>query len=107
MSLKKQLDFTSQKSVGFSLNVPIFNGWSAKTGINNARISVLNGKYQVEVAHNQLLKEIQQAFADATASLEKFKATSKSVSALEVAVRYAEQKFNVGLLTSLDGTIYV
>ncbi len=102
MSLKKQLDFTSQKSVGFSLNVPIFNGWSAKTGINNARISVLNGKYQVEVAHNQLLKEIQQAFADATASLEKFKATSKSVSALEEAFRYAEQKFNVGLLTSLD-----
>ena len=26
MSLKKQLDFTSQKSVGFSLNVPIFIG---------------------------------------------------------------------------------
>jgi outer membrane protein len=102
MSLKKQLDFTSQKSIGFSLNVPIFNGWSARTGIKNARISVLNGKYQVEVAQNQLLKEIQQAFADATASLEKFKATNKSVSALEEAFRYAEQKFNVGLLTSLD-----
>jgi outer membrane protein len=51
---------------------------------------------------NQLLKEIQQAFADASASLERFKASTRSVSALEEAFRYAEQKFNVGLLTSLD-----
>ena len=102
MALKKQLDFTSQTSVGFNLNIPIFNGWSARTGIRNARISVANGKYQLEIVRNQLLKEIQQAFADATASLERFKATTKSVSALEEAFRYAEQKFNLGMLTSLD-----
>jgi outer membrane protein len=102
MALKKQLDFTSQTSLGFNLSIPIFNGWSTRTGISNARVSVLNGKYQLEIVRNQLLKEIQQAFADASASLERFKATSKSVSALEEAFRYAEQKFNVGMLTSLD-----
>jgi outer membrane protein len=74
MALKKQLDFTSQTSLGFNLNIPVFNGWSSRTGINNARISVTNGKYQLEIVRNQLLKEIQQAFADATASLERFKA---------------------------------
>lgn len=102
MALRDQLDFTSQTSLGFNLNIPIFNGWSTRTGIKNARISVTNGKYQLELAHNQLLKEIQQAFADATASLERFKASSKSVSALEEAFRYVEQKFNLGMLTSLD-----
>jgi outer membrane protein len=102
MPLKNQLDFTSQTSLGFSLNVPIFNGWSGKTGVRNARISVTSGKYQLEIVRNQLLKEIQQAFADASASLERFKATTKSVSALEEAFRYAEQKFNLGMLTSLD-----
>lgn len=102
MALKKQLDFTSQTSLGFSLNIPIFNGWNTRTGIRNARISVENGKYQLDIVRNQLLKEIQQAFADATASLERFKASTKSVSALEEAFRYAEQKFNVGMLTSLD-----
>jgi outer membrane protein len=102
MTLKDQLNNNSQTSIGFSLNVPIFNGWSTRTGIKNARISVENGKYQLEITHNQLLKEIQQAFADATAALEKFKATSKSVSALEEAFRYVEQKFNLGMLTSLD-----
>jgi outer membrane protein len=102
MTLKDQLDFTSQTSLGFNLNIPIFNGWSARTGIKNARLSVTNGKYQLELVQNQLLKEIQQAFADASASLERFKATTKSVSALEEAFRYAEQKFNLGMLTSLD-----
>jgi outer membrane protein len=102
MPLKDQLNFTSQTSVGFSLNVPIFNGWSTRTNIKNAGIQVLNGKYQLEIVQNQLRKEIQQAFADATASLERFRATTKSVSALEEAFRYAEQKFNLGMLTSLD-----
>ena len=102
MALKDQLDFTSQTSLGFSLNVPIFNGWATRTGIKNAGISVLNGKYQLEIVQNQLRKEIQQAFADATASLEKFKATTRSVSALEEAFRYVEQKYNLGMLTSLD-----
>jgi outer membrane protein len=102
MSLRDQLDFTSQTSLGFGLNVPIFNGWNTQTGIRNARLSLANGQYQLELTRNQLLKEIQQAFADANASLNKYKATEKSVQALEEAFRYAEQKFNVGLLTSLD-----
>jgi outer membrane protein len=102
MALKDQLDFTSQTSLGFSLTVPIFNGWSTRTGIRNADISVRNGKYQLEIVRNQLRKEIEQAFADASASLERFKASTKSVSALEEAFRYAEQKFNVGMLTSLE-----
>lgn len=102
MSLRDQLDFTSQTSLGLNLNIPIFNGWSSRTGIKNARLSVANGAYQLDLVRNQLLKEIQQAFADAVASLERYKATGKSVSALEEAFRYAEQKFTVGMLTSLD-----
>ncbi len=102
MVLRDQLDFTSQTSLGFNLNVPIFNGWSTQTGIRNARLSVANGKYNLELAQNQLLKEIQQAFADANASLNRFRATEKSVQALEEAFRYADQKLNVGILTSLE-----
>jgi outer membrane protein len=105
MPLRNQLDFTSQTSIGFSLNIPIFNGWSTRTGIRNAQLSVESGKYQLELVKNQLLKEIQQAFTDAQASLEKYRATSKSVSALEEAFRYADQKFNIGMLTSLDYNI--
>jgi len=102
MPLRDQLDFTSQTSVGLNFNVPIFNGLSTRTSVNNAKLSVAGGKYTLEQTQNQLLKEIQQAFADARASLNRYRATEKSVQALEEAFRYADQKYNVGLLTSLD-----
>lgn len=102
MTLKDQMNNNAQTSVGFSLNVPIFNNWSGRMSIRNAKISVANGKYMLDLANNQLLKEIQQSFTDATASLEKFRANTKSVAALEEAFRYSEQKFNLGMLTSLD-----
>jgi outer membrane protein len=102
MPLRDQLDFTSQTSLGFNLNVPIFNGLSTRTSVNNAKLSVANGKYALQQTQNQLLKEIQQAFTDARASLNRYRATEKSVQALEEAFRYADQKYNVGLLTSLD-----
>jgi outer membrane protein len=38
------------------------------------------------------------------AALKKFKASEKNVVALEEAFRYAEQRFNVGLVNSLDYT---
>jgi len=102
MPLQDQLDYTSQTSLGFSLNVPILNGWNTRTAIRNARLSVASGKYDLELVQNQLLKEIQQAYADASASLRQFRATAKSVQSLEEAFRYADQKYNLGMLTTLD-----
>jgi len=102
MALRDQLDFTSQTSLGFSMNIPLFNGWSTQTAIRNARLSVASGKYDLELVQNQLLKEIQQVYADATASLKQYRATEKSVLALEESFRYADQKYNVGMLTTLD-----
>jgi outer membrane protein len=51
---------------------------------------------------NLLYKEIQQAYADAVASLKKYRASEKAVSSMEESFRYTEQKFNVGMVTSVD-----
>ncbi len=47
-------------------------------------------------------KEIQQAHADARASREQYTATEKTLRALEESFRYTQEKFNLGMLTSLD-----
>lgn len=88
--------------VQFNLTIPIFNGWQTNTMISNAKISVLNSKYNLESTKNILYKEIQQAFADAVASLKKYRASEKAVSSMEESFRYTEQKFNVGMVTSFD-----
>jgi outer membrane protein len=99
-----QIKDNANTNVGFSLSVPIFNGWQVKTNISNSVISLQNAKYNLELEKNFLYKDIQQAYSDAMAALKKFKASEKNVVALEEAFRYAEQRFNVGLVNSLDYT---
>ena len=105
MPFRDQLEFASTTSLGFNLQVPIFNNWAYKTEINNSRIALLKSSYHLDLVKNQLRKEIQQAMADAQAALEKYRATEKSLISLQEAFRYTEKKYSVGLLTSLDYNI--
>lgn len=99
---KEQAKNNVSKSLSINLTIPIFNGWQIKTGINNAKINMLNAEYQLDVTKKQLLKEIQQAHADAVASIKKFNATKKAVASMEEAFQYTQQKFDVGLINTLD-----
>jgi len=99
-----QIKDNANTNIGLSLSVPIFNGWQVKTSISNAMIGLENARYSLDNEKNMLFKEIQQAYADANASLKKYKATEKNLSALVEAFRYSEQKFNLGMLTSFDYT---
>lgn len=99
-----QIRDNASTSIGLSLSIPIFNGWQVKTAVSNSRISLENAKYNLELEKNYLFKDIQQAYADATASLKKYHSIEKNVMALQEAFRYAEQRFNLGLVNSLDYT---
>lgn len=101
-AFKDQLKDNGSKSLAFGLSIPIFNGWQTNTAISNAKISVLNSEYTLELTKNQLYKEIQQAHADAKAALNKYIATKKSVTFMEESFRYTQQKFDVGMVNSVD-----
>ncbi len=90
------------RSISLNLNVPIFNGWSTRTNISKAKINVENQKYNLESSKLQLNKTIQQAYADAKAALNNYEASTTGVNAAKESFRYAEQKFNVGSLNSVD-----
>jgi len=102
MPFGDQLKYTGTAVVNLNLNIPLFSGLLVQTDIRNARLAVLNAQYQLEQCKNNLHKEIQQAEADARAAYKKYHATAKSVAALEEAFHYAAQKFNLGIVTSLD-----
>lgn len=90
--------------VGLSLSIPIFNGWSVKNTISTKKIMLDQSRLDLENEKNILYKDIQQAYTDAIAAQKKLKATQKSLIALTEAFRYSEQKFTVGLVTSVDYT---
>ena len=88
--------------LGFTLNIPILNGWQVNKSISNSKLSMENSQYSLEGTKKQLYKNIQQAYADAVAALKQYIASKKAVTSMEESFRYTEQKFNVGLVTSVD-----
>jgi outer membrane protein len=88
--------------IGFSLNIPILNGWQINKSIANSRLGIENNRYALEGTKKQLYKNIQKAYTDAIAALKKHNASIKAVTAAEESFRYTEQKFDVGMVTPVD-----
>jgi outer membrane protein len=97
-----QINDNINKSISFSLYIPIFNGWQANATATKAKIAIQNAEYTLITTKNTLYKSIQQAYADALAALNKYNSSSKSVEAYKESFKYAEQKFEVGMLNSTE-----
>ncbi len=97
-----QLKDNNNRTVGFYLNVPIFNGWQVRNSITRAKIAQESAEYDLQITKNNLRKVIQQAYADAVAALKRYGSSLKQVEAQSEAFKYAEQKFDVGLINSVE-----
>jgi outer membrane protein len=101
-SFTDQLRDNSNQSVGFYLNIPIFNGWQGRTAISSAKIQKSQAELDLGIQTRDLRKLIEQAFADASSALQKYTASQEKVNAQTEAFNYAQQKFDVGVMTSFD-----
>ena len=84
------------------MSVPIFNRFQVKNGIANSQIQLENNELQVQSTKNALRKEIEQAYTNALAAFKRYVANQKAVVSSQEAFRYAEEKFNVGMMNSVE-----
>jgi outer membrane protein len=101
-SFSDQFTDNNNKSIGFSLNIPVFNGWAGRTAISQAKIQKDQAEIDLAKKTRDLRKLIEQAYADAVSALQKYNAAKDKVSAQSEAFNYAQQKFDVGVMTSFD-----
>jgi len=101
-SFSDQLHHNENQSLGFYLRIPIFNGWQGRNAINQAKILRTQAEIDLDMKKRDLRKLIEQAYADAVASLKKYNASLEKVKAQEESFKYTQQKFDVGLMTSFD-----
>jgi outer membrane protein len=101
-SFADQINDNINYGIGFTMSIPILNGWQVNKNISNSKLSIQNNQYTLEGTKKTLYKNIQQAYADAVAALKKYNASNKAVTSSEESFRYTEQKFNVGLVTPVD-----
>jgi len=101
-SFGDQVNDNINYGIGFSLNVPILNGWQVNKNIANSRLATENSQYALEGTKKTLYKNIQKAYTDAVAAMKKYNASLKAVVSTQESFRYTEQKFNVGMVTPVD-----
>ncbi len=97
-----QLDENLNRSVGLFLRIPIFNNYQVRSNIGRSRIGMEQARLQRQLVRDQLYKTIEQSHQDALAAFHRYQATQKNVDALQEAFRYTEQRFNVGMVNSLE-----
>lgn len=98
----EQMKQNGQKTLGFSLSVPLFNRFQVRNNVRNARIEIVNRELIMENTKKTLYKEIQQAYYNATAAQDKYTASDKSVIASKEAFKYAEERYSAGKSTVFE-----
>lgn len=88
--------------IGFSLSVPILNGFNARSNVRRAKINYQNAQLNEQLSTNNLNKVIFQAVADLRAAESRYQSTTNAFAAQKDAFYVIEQRYNVGLANSVE-----
>lgn len=101
-SFSSQINDNGGTSVGLRLNIPIFNAMQTKYNVEMTKLSIKNQELAIATTQKELKKEIQQAFYNALAAEQKYKASEETLNAAEIAYRYSNESFDAGRATLLE-----
>ena len=90
------------KAVGFTMQVPIFNGWSSRSNIARSKINLEQSRLNNELTRKNIYKSVQQAVVDASSSYKKFIAGQRSLDALIETFNYNQQRMDLGMINTYD-----
>jgi outer membrane protein len=85
------------RSLFFSLNIPLFNGFSTYTGVKRAEINFRQAELQLDQTKQAITQSVYQAYNDAQAALANYYAFKTSVAANEKSFQWAELRYEQGM----------
>ena len=88
--------------IGFSLRIPIFNGFSRTAEMRRGKAQVVIAQTQQEETLRVLYSEIEQAVADMNGQVDEYYQAKKQTEAMEVAQKVNERKFSEGLISAIE-----
>jgi outer membrane protein len=95
-SFARQMRDNFNKSIGFTLSIPIFDAFSTRNAVRKAQVQRLNAELQYENATTTLNKAIQQAYYQAEAASAKLSAGITAREAAREAMDAMQEKYNFG-----------
>lgn len=97
-----QLSDNFRQNIGIQVNIPLFNNGVARTSWQRSKLNVSSLQLQKDLDLLNLKQDIYQAYNDASTAIQKFAAGRKSVQTAEKAYSFAQKRYEVGLLTTID-----
>jgi outer membrane protein len=97
-----QLNQNFRQSVGVQINVPILSGGTLKINYKRAMANQRNYELQQQLDNLTLKQNIYQAYNLAVAAFQKFEANKKTVEATGRSYDYAQKRYKVGMLNTID-----
>lgn len=91
-----------RQNFGVQLNVPLFNNGVARTAWQRSKLNVSSLQLQKDQELLTLKQDIYTAYNDASTSIQKYYAGQKSVQTAEKAYNFAQKRYELGLLTTID-----
>ena len=98
----KQIKNNFGQSIGINLIIPLFNGRSARTNWDRAKLNVIQYELTKQQGDLQLKQDIYTAYTNAVAAVEKFNANKKTVEASQKTFDFAQKRYDVGLLSTFE-----
>lgn len=95
-SFSDQYSGNQQKSFGFTLDIPIFNGFSTRANVQRAVIERELADVTYQETENSLRQTIETAYNDAVAASKSYTASVKKVDALREAFRMIDRRREAG-----------
>lgn len=90
------------QSIGVGLNVPIFNGKSARINWQRSQYTVKQWEMQKEQGQLQLKQDIYRAFTDATTALQQYTARQRAAATAEKSFEFASKRYDLNLLSAFE-----
>lgn len=101
-SFNKQYETYRTPTVGLSINIPIFSGFSKRFEIKKSKIDLENGLYELEAEKKEIGKEIVEAIQRLEAYHIEYESAENNLKYVEKSFETYREKFQLGLINSTD-----
>jgi len=97
-----EIDNSRRFSVGLSLNVPIFLGWSVSERVEFAEVQAMNSEIELNDLERDIKRALRSSFLDLQAALKGLNVSENNVAAAQENLKIEEEKYSLGSGKLLD-----
>lgn len=102
LPFREQFRDNTSRFYGLSLNVPISNGWSARSRVKQAKIERLRQKNNLEVQEQVLFQTIQQLVQEHNSLLVELDQSHQNMEAQRLAFTIAQKRYEKGMINGIE-----